>query len=420
MTLKPSPRIADFVDEQRLWRRHMDMAAIGAIGTDGVNRQALSREDIAARCMLIEWAHRRGYRVETDSIANLFVVRPGRNNTLSAVATGSHIDSQPSGGRFDGIYGVLAGFEALECLDDAGVETDRPIAVVAWTNEEGSRFAPSTMGSSVFAGARQLDDFLNVTDSGGAPLHAALATTLDSMAVDATYTVAPPLKAYIEAHIEQGPVLEARGIDIGVVTGIQGVRWFEIEITGRSAHAGTTPKANRSDAMAAAIDAINRVRLAIEDGDERTRFTIGRMEVVPNSPNTIAEIVRFTIDLRHPDAVELETYANAIRSICDAGAGPCGISCRELLSQPPCSFPELMVDTVESAATSLSLSTIRLPSGAMHDALFLASICPTSMIFVPCRNGVSHNPAEFAEPSHLANGARVLVETLVKLANNEQ
>lgn len=420
MTLKPSPRIADFVDEQRLWRRHMDMATIGAIGSDGVNRQALSREDIAARRMLIEWAHRRGYRIETDSIANLFVVRPGRNNTLSAVATGSHIDSQPSGGRFDGIYGALAGFEVLECLDDAGIETDRPIAVVAWTNEEGSRFAPSAMGSSVFAGARRLDDFLNVTDCDGVKLQAALTMTLDLMAVDATYTVAPPLKAYIEAHIEQGPVLEAHGIDIGIVTGIQGVRWYEVEVTGRSAHAGTTPKANRADAMAAAIDTINRLRLSIEDGDERSRFTIGRMAVTPNSPNTIAGNVCFTIDLRHPDAAKLESLANAIREICDAGAGHCGLSCRELLSHPPCSFPESIVGAVESAATSLSLSTLRLPSGAMHDALFLAAACSTGMIFVPCRGGVSHNPAEFAEPAHLANGARVLAETLVKLANNEQ
>lgn len=420
MTLKPPPRIADFVDEQRLWRRHMEMAAIGAIDSDGVDRQALSREDIAARRLLIEWARRRGYRVETDSIANLFVVRPGKSNTLSAVATGSHIDSQPRGGRFDGIYGVLAGFEALESLDDAGIETDRPITVVVWTNEEGSRFAPSTMGSSIFAGARRLDEFLNTADTAGTKLHAALATTLDSMDVDATYTIAPPLSAYIEAHIEQGPILEAYGIDIGIVTGIQGVRWYEIEITGRSAHAGTTPKANRSDAMAAAIDVINRLRLVVEDDDERTRFTIGRMDVVPNSPNTIPENVRFTIDLRHPDALRLEFYANSIQNICDEGAMPCMILCRELLSQPPCSFPEAIVGAIESAAASLSLSAMRLPSGAMHDALFLASTCPTSMLFVPCRDGVSHNPAEFAEPAHLANGTRVLVETLLRLANNEQ
>lgn len=394
----------------------MDLARFGALESGGVNRQTLSGEDIAARKLLIDWARKRGYAVETDAIANLYIRRRGRNNDALPVATGSHIDSQPLGGKFDGVYGVLAGCEVLESLDDAGIETDHPITVVAWTNEEGGRFAPGAMGSMVYAGLREVDALRNIKDADGTTLDTALDATLASMDTDRRLTARPQFKAYIEAHIEQGPILEARRIDIGAVTGIQGTRWFEVEVNGRSAHAGTTPMSRRADAMSAALDIMADLRRLAVDPDDRLRFTIGRVNVVPNSPNTIPEQVRFTIDMRHPDLRVLEDRTKAIVARCTGTSGGCTVSVRELLTQPPCDFPEAIVARVESAANALPVSCMRMPSGAFHDALFVARTCPTGMIFVPCRDGVSHNPTEHAEPAHLAAGARVLAATLVGLA----
>lgn len=412
-------RLCGAVDEDRLWKRHMDLARFGALESGGVNRQTLSREDIAARKLLIDWARKRGYAVETDAIANLYIRRRGRNSDALPVATGSHIDSQPLGGKFDGAYGVLAGCEVLESLDDAGIETDHPITVVAWTNEEGGRFAPGAMGSMVYAGLREVDALRNITDADGTTLDTALDATLAAMDTDRRLTARPRFKAYIEAHIEQGPILEARQIDIGAVTGIQGTRWFEVEVNGRSAHAGTTPMSRRADAMAAALDIMADLRRLAIDPDDRLRFTIGRVNVVPNSPNTIPEQVRFTIDMRHPELRVLEDRTREIAARCTGTVGGCTVSVRDLLTQPPCDFPETIVARVENAANALPVSCMRMPSGAFHDALFVARTCPTGMIFVPCRDGVSHNPTEHAEPAHLAAGARVLAATLVGLAAAE-
>lgn len=395
----------------------MDLARFGALDSGGVNRQALSSEDIAARQLLIDWARKRGYAIETDAIANLYIRRRGRNNDALPVATGSHIDSQPLGGKFDGTYGVLAGCEVLESLDDAGIETDHPITVVAWTNEEGSRFAPGAMGSLIYSGLRKVDELRSVVDAEGTTLQSALDATLSAMDTDRRLAARPDFKAYIETHIEQGPVLEARGIEIGAVTGIQGTRWFEVEVNGRSAHAGTTPMSRRADAMSAAIDIMADLRRMAVDPEDRLRFTIGRVNVVPNSPNTIPEQVRFTIDMRHPELRVLEDRTKSIVARCTGTSGGCTVSVRDLLTQPPCDFPEAIVARVESAARALPVSCMRMPSGAFHDALFVARTCPTGMIFVPCRDGISHNPTEHAEPAHLAAGARVLAATLVGLAS---
>ena len=225
------------VDEQRLWQRHAEMAQIGAIPGNGVNRAALSKEDIAARKLLLSWAARRKFTVSVDGIGNLFVRRAGTDANAEPVMTGSHMDSQPRGGRFDGIYGVLAGLEALEAMDEAGVTTRRPVEVVAWTNEEGGRFAPCTMGSMVFTGARALADVLDVTDNEGIKLRDALADTLAATPRAAQREFRSPAAGYIEAHIEQGPLLENACATIGVVTGIQGLRWFNIEVAGKTDHA---------------------------------------------------------------------------------------------------------------------------------------------------------------------------------------
>jgi N-carbamoyl-L-amino-acid hydrolase len=408
--------VAERVREDRLWGRLMDMARIGAIPGNGVNRQALTREDIAARRLLIEWAQGRGFKVEVDGIGNLFVRRPGRSPDAPPVLTGSHLDSQPSGGRFDGVYGVLAGLEVLEALEDAGAITERPVVMVAWTNEEGGRFAPGAMGSTVFTGARALEDCLAVRDAHGVSFADALTETLAATPEAEAVAFNFPIAAYVEAHIEQGPRLEAEGMPIGVVTGIQGLRWFEVEVLGESAHAGAAPLRGRQDALQAALSAIRSLNDIMHDETDTVRFTVGRFEVTPNSPNSVASRVLFSIDLRHPDAQTLERLSDAVRPACERAAERCRVRVRETFHRRPCVFDQRVQDTIAESARRLALPAIKMPSGAFHDALFVNDVCPSGMIFVPCEKGISHNPAENAKPEDLAAGARVLAFALAKLA----
>ncbi len=416
MTLEDAARrAAAAVDADRLWRRHMDMAEIGRISGGGVNRQCLSPEDRRARALLLQWAAARGYQAAVDDIANLFIRRPGRDDD-APLLTGSHMDSQPSGGRFDGIFGVLAALEVLEALDDAGIQTARPVDLVAWTNEEGGRYAPGAMGSAVFTGAMRLEDCLDLVDAEGVRFGTALAETLAATPDLPRRPFGFPIAAYIEAHIEQGPVLEATGNQSGVVTGIQGARWYTVEVQGEAAHAGTSPLGTRKDALRAAVAMISALQELMHDETDQLRFTVGRIEVEPNSPNTVPARVRFSIDFRHPEAQVLEERGARIEPLCRRMAGACQVRVTETFHRPPCAFPDHIVDAIEAAARMLGLSHLRLPSGAFHDANFLAEICPTGMIFVPCEKGISHNPAENARPDDLAAGARVLAATLVTLA----
>jgi N-carbamoyl-L-amino-acid hydrolase len=405
------------IDQDRLWRRHAEMARIGAIPGNGVNRAAFSREDIAARRLLIGWACARGFAVSTDAIGNLFLRREGLDAAAPPVLTGSHMDSQPRGGRFDGIYGVLAGLEALEAIDAAGVKTRRAIELVAWSNEEGGRFAPCTMGSAVFTGARRLEDFLDVKDNEGVLLRDALAATLAATPEAGQHEFMTPAAAYVEAHIEQGPRLELEGRTIGVVTGIQGLRWFNVEVMGKTDHAGTTPLAWRRDAMRDAIAIINALAELTADPADTVRFTVGRMLVTPNSPNSVASHVLFSVDIRHPEPVTIRRLGEAVEPTARRAAQRCSVKVTSTLHDDPCTFDPEVVASIERAADALAIPSMRLPSGASHDAMYLARRCPTGMIFVPCENGVSHNEAENAKPSDLAAGARVLAATLLDLAN---
>lgn len=405
------------VSEERLWRRHMEMAGIGAIPGHGVNRAALSNEDIAARQVLIGWARDRDFEVSVDAIGNLFVRRPGHDAAAAPVMTGSHLDSQPRGGRFDGTYGVLAALEALEAIDEAGVETRRPIELVAWTNEEGGRFAPCTMGSAVHTGARALEEFLDVRDNEGVPPRDALAQTLAATPGLTRRPMKAPASAYLEAHIEQGPLLENAGRTIGVVTGIQGLRWFEVEVFGRTDHAGTTPLARRRDALRDAVNIISALHELTRDATDTVRFTVGRLLVTPNAANSVASHVLFSVDLRHPDAATLDRLAQAVEPAAKQAVKQCAIRVTPTLHDDPCVFDPGVVDAVERAANALKLPSMRLPSGASHDAMYLARVCPAGMIFVPCEKGVSHNEAENAKPADLAAGARVLTAALLELAN---
>ena len=408
---------ATAVNEKRLWQRHAEMAKLGGTPRGGVNRQALSPEDAAARNQLAAWAKVRGFAVFTDAIGNLFVRREGADKVANPVMSGSHMDSQPTGGRFDGMYGVLAAFEALEALEDAGVKTKRPVMAVAWTNEEGSRFQPGAMGSAVFAGQYRLDDMLAQKDWKGVVLKDALAETLKAAPAPVQRALGFPLDSYVEAHIEQGPRLENEHKTIGVVTAIQGSRRYIVTIDGEEAHAGTTPRAARKDAYAAATRLAAAMYEATTDEGDTLRFTIGRVEVSPGSPNTVPGKVVFTIDMRHPSNDVLEVHEQTLRTLVATKAAPCPAAIERVTNVAPTDFDPKVIGLVRTAAQTLGLSNMDMPSGAGHDAMHIARLCPSGMIFVPCERGISHNEIENATPQDLAAGTRVLVEVLEALAN---
>ena len=408
---------AAVVDEARLWSRQMAMAEIGATANGGVNRAALSDEDRAARALMVEWAGDLGFEVATDGIANLYIRRPGRRADAAPVVTGSHLDSQPRGGKFDGAYGVVGGFEALEAIARAGVETERPIDLVAWTNEEGGRFQPGCMGSAVFAGVLPLEDQLGIVDREGVTLEDALAETLASTPGLPLRPFGHPLAAYVEAHIEQGPRLENEGTTIGAVTGIQGLYWFTVEVSGEEAHAGTTPLKGRKDALKAAVAMVGALEELMADETDTVRFTVGRFECEPGGPSTVPSRVLFTIDFRHPDPAVIARIWPNIEPVCRANARGCRVSVRPTIDNAPLAFDPALIDMVEGHAARLGHSVMRLPSGAGHDAGHVAHLCPTGMIFVPCEKGLSHNEAENATPADLAAGAQTLAACLVDLAN---
>lgn len=412
-----SIRAAQAVNQSRLWQHHADMARYGGLAKGGVNRQALSLEDIAARRQLCDWAGRRGFPVFTDEIGNLFVRRPGTDEKAAPVMSGSHMDSQPTGGRYDGMYGVLAAFEVLEALDDAGVKTRRPIEAVAWTNEEGSRFQPGTMGSALFVGAKTMAEVIDTVDSAGVRLGDALQSTLAALPAVTRRPFGMPVASYVEAHIEQGPRLEIAGKPIGVVSGIQGSRWFQVDVFGEEAHAGTTPLAIRKDAFRAALRIADALQRLMHDETDTVRFTIGRFEVSPGSPNTVPGHVLFTIDFRHPEDEVIARLGDQVERICKELAAPCTVTVRETTRNPSTWFDRAVVDRVAQAARDLNLPAMEIFSGAGHDARYMAPICPTGMIFVPCERGISHNEAESATPEDLAAGARVLAKVLTELAD---
>jgi N-carbamoyl-L-amino-acid hydrolase len=405
------------VSEQRQWDRLMAMAQIGAIPGDGVNRACLTELDRQARRLLIGWANEIGASVTVDAAANLWLRCDGSDPRARAVVTGSHMDTQPNGGRFDGIYGVIAGLEALTALHEAGVTLRRPVEVVAWTNEEGGRFAPGCMGSMAWSGCRHIEAFADVVDPDNIRFAEALAAHLAAEADLPRRPLGSQPHAYVEAHIEQGPRLEAEGRDIGVVTGIQGSRWFTVTLAGETAHAGTTPLGLRRDAVQDMVRAITALNVLMHDPDDVLRFTVGRIVVEPNTSNSVANRASFTIDLRHPDKDVLLARGDAVAGVTQAAVRNAGVTVQETFHALPVAFSPLVIDAVERAAAEHRYSLVRLPSGAFHDAQFVVPVCPTAMIFVPCRNGISHNPAEYSDPSQLAAGTRVLTQVIAELGN---
>lgn len=414
------PAAEPLIDPSRLMARHEAMTRIGATGQGGVRRLALSDEDTAARISLLEWASARGFSASVDPVGNLFVRRRGIDDSASPVMTGSHLDSQPTGGNFDGVFGVLAAFEALESLEDRGIRTSRPIELVVWMNEEGARFAPTTMGSGTFAGALSIDAVLATADGEGHTVAVELARSIAAIEGAAIPLARRPLgtaaHAYVEAHIEQGPILEVAGAAIGIVTGVQGLRQFEVTVKGVERHAGTTPLRQRRDALAAARSIIAAIERACADEDDLVRFTIGRLDVHPGVLNTIPGEVAFTIDLRHPETSRLESITASIEAAVLSHAAPCTASVRQLLESPPTFFDDRMIAWIAAASDELGYRSRKLISGATHDAKYMADRCATGMIFIPCRDGISHNEDESVEPEHMIAGAAVLGEVIHRLA----
>jgi len=404
------------INAERLWQRHLDMAKIGATSGGGVHRLALTDEDIEAHLLLVKWAETHDFSVQLDAIGNMFIRRSGSDPSLPPVASGSHTDTQPLGGRFDGITGVLAAFEALETIHEAGIETRHPLETIVWNNEEGSRFIPACMGSAVYAGVETLEDMLAREDKSGMTMGSCIDKLKNALPQAGTRELGAPIANFIETHIEQGIELETSGNTIGAVTGMQGYRRFTVEVTGEDAHSGTTPRSRRKDAFVAATDITHALRKVLWDDKDEIRYTIGRFEVLPGGISVVPGQVNFTIDLRYHDKDTLDELGDRIPEICKTHAGPCEIKIAEFIKQDPMNFPENMISGVEKAAARHDFKHQRIYSYAGHDARHAARLCLAGMIFIPCWKGISHNEAERAEPDDIAAAAQVITDMLIEMA----
>ncbi|WP_454828814.1 Zn-dependent hydrolase [Paraburkholderia xenovorans] len=418
MQVHESTTVATFadlrVDGARLWDSLMQLARIGATDKGGVCRLALTELDREARDLFIAWAKEIGCTVRIDAIGNIFARRAGLRDDLAPVMTGSHIDTQPTGGKFDGNYGVLAGLEVLRTLADANVRTLAPLEVAVWTNEEGSRFVPVMMGSGVFAGAFTLEHALEQRDREGVSVRDALSRIGYAGENEKPHTVG----AYFEAHIEQGPVLEAHDKTIGVVQGALGQRWYDVTVHGMEAHAGPTPMELRRDALLVAADLIHAVNRIALDHAPHGRGTVGWLDVHPNSRNVIPGRVTLTVDLRAADDATLTVMDSALRAACSLAGEKAGITVdvEQVVYFPPQPFAAELVGAVKQGADTLGFASMDVISGAGHDAVYLARVAPAAMIFVPCKDGISHNEIEDARADHLEAGCNVLLQAMLNAA----
>ena len=406
------------IDGDRLWRSLMEMAQIGATAKGGCNRQALTDEDKVGRDLFADWCREVGCSVSVDAIGNMFARRSGRDDSLPPILAGSHLDTQPTGGKFDGVYGVLAGLEVLRTLEENGIETESPVEVAAWTNEEGSRFSPAMIGSGVWAGVLDLDKAYAITDKAGK----SLGDELERIGYRGELAAsARPLKAAFEVHIEQGPILERENLQIGVLTGIQGLRWYDLVIDGDACHAGPTPMETRRDPFMAAAPIIEGCYRLAEQYAPWGRATFGDIRAEPGSRNTVPERLVVNVDLRHPDADVLDRMDAAFRQLVERECGQreLGYEVNEAWHMPVTRFAPQCVDAVREATAMLGYSSMEMVSGAGHDSLYIASVAPTSMIFVPCENGLSHNELENAKPEDLEAGCNVLLHAMLAVDSQD-
>jgi beta-ureidopropionase / N-carbamoyl-L-amino-acid hydrolase len=405
------------VNGDRLWSRLMQMAEIGATPHGGCNRQALTDADMAGRRLLSRWAEDAGCRVRVDGVGNLFVRRPGRDDTLPVVMTGSHLDTQPTGGKFDGVYGVLAGLEVIETLNDHDMTTVHPIELSVWCHEEGSRFPMAMMGSAVWSGRLALDTAHGLTDRDGISVRHELQRA--GIATDGPLS-RQAVKASFEVHIEQGPVLEQQAKTIGVVTGVQHMSRHEIIVEGQEAHAGPTPMDMRRDPIRVLADLLPALYAATAQRGRDARLTVGFIETLPGSPNTVPGRLRFTVDIRHPDAQQYLSLREEVNRLTQAALGRHALAgnIRCVWEAPGVSFDPASVAAVRSAAAALGFNSLEMVSGAGHDSCNVSAVVPTAMVFVPCAGGLSHNEAESALPADLEAGANVLLHAMLSMATS--
>jgi len=391
------------IDGERLWSRLMDMAEIGATPAGGCNRQALTDDDKRGRDLFCQWAREAGCEIRVDAMGNIFARRAGRNKDAAPVISGSHLDTQPTGGKFDGVYGVLAALEVIESLNDHGIETEHPFEAVVWTNEEGARFAPAMIGSGVFCGEFALDFAHAIADKE----EKTIGSELSRIGYKGTEPCAPfPIQASYEVHIEQGPILEAKDKPVGIVTGVQGMRWFDIVIDGSPVHAGPTPMEMRQDPVRALHKIIDRIYELTEKRSPDSRATFGDIIVSPGSRNTVPQQIKLAVDIRHPDETTLDAMEKEMRKAATEEAKRADV--------------DLKIDVIwRSPAVAFNqncLDDIRRSVEAGHDSVYVSRVAPTAMIFVPCERGISHNEAENADPAHLTAGTNVLFHTVLNSA----
>jgi N-carbamoyl-L-amino-acid hydrolase len=403
------------INGQRLWQSLMDLARIGATDKGGVKRLALTDLDRQGRDLVVQWAKDEGLSITVDRIGNVFMRREGANPALPPVVTGSHIDTQPTGGKFDGNYGVLAGLEVVRTLNQHGIQTEAPIEVAFWTNEEGSRFVPVMMGSGVFCGAFSLETAYAARDVDGR----SVGEELERIGYRGAQTPGDhPIGAYFETHIEQGPVLEDADKVIGVVPAVMGLSWYDCTVTGMEAHAGPTPMGLRRDALQVATTIMQETVAIANRYPPYGRGTVGMVQVFPNSRNVIPGQVKFSIDLRNVNDELLDTMHGEItafveRTQVDTGLG---IQLERVSYYPPCPFHPDCVGAVRAATEKLGYSSMDVVSGAGHDAIYVARLAPAGMIFVPCKDGISHNEIEDAKLEHLEAGCNVLLYAMLERA----
>ncbi len=402
------------VKGDRLWNTIMEMAKIGATDKGGCCRLALTDLDKQARDLYVKWCKEAGCTIRIDKMGNVFARRAGEDNTLAPVVTGSHIDTQPTGGRFDGVYGVLSGLEVIRTLNDNDIKTKHPIEASIWTNEEGSRFAPAMVASGVFAGVFDLEYGLSRADHDGKTM----GEELQRIGYAGEAEVGSDVHAFFEVHIEQGPILEEANTPVGVVTDGQGQRWYELTLTGVDSHAGPTPMNRRKDALLGAARVIEMVNKIGLDNAPLACATVGMVNVYPNSRNVIPGKVFVAIDIRHPNDEVLAQMGASVREGIAAIAGGIGLGMEleEIFYYAPIPFDEGCVSAVRDAAEALGYAHRDIVAGAGHDACYLSKVAPTSMVFVPCVDGISHNEIEDAKPEWITAGANVLVNAMLSRA----
>ncbi len=433
---------------ERLWEALQTLAEIGATPAGGVARVALTDEDRAGRDLFVKWVRELGCSVHVDQMGNLFARREGTDSLRAPVVIGSHLDSQPTGGKYDGAYGVMVGLEVLRVLNDHSVTTAAPIEVVSWTNEEGARFPPAMIGSGVYAGAFDLSETLATPGVDGTTLGGELARigyAGDEPCGAPDGSSRRPIGYYIEPHIEQGPILEAADVALGTVTGVQGIRWYDVTIEGQSAHAGSTPMELRRDAMVAAARLVCEADEIAARRAPEGRATVGTLSVGAGSRNTVAGCVNLTVDLRHPEMAELDAMHHELLAFANSAtfgpqqsahtsgfaeqsnvgsSSPSEVTGRSIPQpqitpiwySPPITFDQTVVEALREGATAAGFAPMDITSGAGHDACYVSKVAPTGMLFIPCAGGLSHNEAESILPSHAKAGAQATLNAVLSLA----